>query len=430
MQRDNTHITKEQLYEKKEKYYKRNFFTFMCESFFFSAALSMFSAESVLPSYVANLSDKSIYIALISVIYYGVSYGATFFSCPIGVNAKSPKWISIAICFLQRVGFFFIFLSTYMVSGSRNISLFLFFMSLIIFALSNGMSTPLFSQAVSASLHKNIGTFYGFYGLVGAGSGILGSLILTRCLTIYDFPKDYRTAFLIGLVSALIATCAMSIGIKEVTDDRESVKISLKDVIPISRKILSENTEFSYFTIIKVILGAAEFAIPYYIIIASLKPDTPDGFVGIMSTIYLIAKMIYSLFVGRIGDKCGPIAMLLTSCFFGVLAALLAITAPNWQLTIPMYIFLAFATNGILLANNTACVVYSRNKFVPIYNTTVSLLSAPIYIIVSFGGAKIADTFSYNAMFALAFAVYLTGMILCIYFRKKAAKTAAERRQL
>ena len=305
-------LTKEQIYAKKMKYYRRNFITLMLESFFFSAACSMFSPENVLPAYVANLSQKPIYIALISVIYYGVSYGVTVFSCPIGINAKSPKWISVIICFVQRIGFFFILLSTYMVVGNEeSIALFLFFCSLVMLAFGSGMSTPLFSQMVSVSIPKNIGTFYGAYNLSGSVSGILGSLILTRCLVLYDFPKNYRSVFLVGLVLGVIATIVVSAGVHEVTDDRVVEKVSLKEVFGISKRILKENAEFRYFTIIRVLLGAAEFAIPYYIIIASDRPGVPKGFVGMMATFYLVAKMISSMIMGRIGDKFGPIMTLL-----------------------------------------------------------------------------------------------------------------------
>ncbi|MBN3013153.1 hypothetical protein [Ruthenibacterium lactatiformans] len=111
------------IYVKKEAFYKGNFISLMCESFFFAFALTMFSPENVLPVYVSSLSDKAIYIALISALYYGISYSATVFSCVVGVNAKSPKWISVVICFLQRIGFFLIFLSTYLASGNVKLAL-------------------------------------------------------------------------------------------------------------------------------------------------------------------------------------------------------------------------------------------------------------------------------------------------------------------
>lgn len=72
----------------------------MLESFFFTGALGIFAPETVFPVYVAKLSENPLHIAMISVIFYGISYGVNILSCPLGIKAKSPKWISVGICFL------------------------------------------------------------------------------------------------------------------------------------------------------------------------------------------------------------------------------------------------------------------------------------------------------------------------------------------
>ena len=164
---------------RKEAYYRGNFLSLMLESFFFSFALTMFSTENVLPVYVASLSDRAILLAMISALYYGISYSATVLSCVIGVGAKSPKWASVGICFLQRIGFLLIFLSTYLVAEEPGPALVMFFVSLALYSASAGMSNPLFAQMVGTSIHRNVGTFYGAYNMMGAVSGVLASLVLT-----------------------------------------------------------------------------------------------------------------------------------------------------------------------------------------------------------------------------------------------------------
>lgn len=69
-----------------------------------------------------------------------------------------------------------------------------------------------------------------------------------------------------GLVSALVATVVVSVGVREVTDDRVVEHIRLRDIFPIGVQILRENRPFRNYTLVKVLVGAAEFAVPYYII--------------------------------------------------------------------------------------------------------------------------------------------------------------------
>lgn len=415
-------LSEQQLLEKKESYYIRNFLCLMMEGFLFTFSLTMFSPENVLPVYVSSLSQDAIYLAMISAVYYGFSYGCTIFSCVIGLNAKSPKWISILVCFLQRIGFFMIFLSTYLVSGNRQFALAMFFVSLALYATSAGMSNPLFAQMVGTSIHRNVGTFYGGYSMSGAISGVIASLLIGRCLERYTFPKSFQVVFLLGLVSALLATLAVAVGVREVTDDRKREHIRLRDIFPISAQILRENKPFRHFTVLKVLVGAAEFAIPYYIIVASALPGTPASFVGTMTTVYLVSKVIGSLLLGRLADRFGAIYVMRWSCISGAAAALMAILVQNYRLSFLMYGLLAVAVCGVTMANNVACIAYSKNVRTPIYTATTGLLCAPLYIVSSFLGAAIVNRFSYTSVFVIAMGVYALCAILTFFYRQPATE--------
>lgn len=406
-----------ELEEKKNKYYTRNFITLCTEAFLFSGASSLFSIENVLPTYVSNLSANPFSIALISILYYGLSYGAYIFSCPLGVNAKSPKWISVIICFLQRIGFLFILLSTYTVIRNGDMALAIFYVSLTFHSIAGGLSSPLFTQMVSVSIFKNISSFWGTYSLFGAAGGVIGSLLYTRFLKVYSFPFDYRYTFLVGLIVSVIATAVVSVGIKEVVEERKE-KINMKDVFNISKDIMKTNKKFRSFTIIRVITVAADFAVPYYILTILNKPGVPEGYAGVLAVIYLFAKMIASLFLGKIGDKFNPFATVFCCMVFGAVASFLAIFSSSWQLSTVMYIFLAFAVDGTYIATSAASITFSKGKYVPIYSSTISLLCAPIYILVSFGGASIAKIVSYEAMFAFTLVVY----VICAIASLRCAK--------
>ena len=408
--------------ELKDKYYKRNLITLCLEAFFFSGAVSIFSAESVLPVYVENLSSDPFCIMLISLIYYGVSYGVYIFSCPLGMNAKSPKWVSIVICFLQRIGFLFIYLSTFQAANSKNLALVLFFISLSFYSVSSGMSSPLFTQVVSVSIFRNISTFYGIYSICGAISGVLGSLIYTYCLKNYIFPINFRIPFLIGTISAVIASVVMSIGIKEVVEDRPKDKMKIADVLSVSKDILKNNLRFRNFTIVRLCTGATEFALPYYILTVLNKPDVPDGYAGVLTTFFLVSKILASYFEGKIGDKYGPFGTMLVCSISGFAATFLAIFSTSWQLSTLMYILVGFAVSGTYIATSSACIKYSNNKYVPIYNATVSLLNAPLFIVISLFGATLASKLSYTVMFSLVLIIFLISTILSLFYIKNDIK--------
>lgn len=414
----NNKLNIDDIENKKNAYYLRNFITFCIEGFLFSGASSLFSSETVLPVYVSKISNDPFSIALISIIYFGLSYGSYFFSCTIGVNTKSPKWTTVYICFLQRIGFFMIYLSTFAILGNSLNSLFIFYISLSFLAISAGLSNPLFSQMVSVSIFKNVSSFYGVYSLFGAAGGVLGTIIYNRFLKNYTFPFDYRYTFLCGVILAVVATIVVMIGIREVVDDRVVEKIKLNDVFHIAKDILKNNRNFRNFTILRVLMVAADFSVPYYILMVLNKPKVPVGYEGTLAIIFLISKMIASYFEGKIGDKYNPYVTLIVCTCCGVIASLLAIISNSWQLSTIMYIFVAFAVSGAWIATSSAAITFSNNKYVPIYSSIISLFSAPVYIVISLSGAYIAKHLSYDAMFFVSLIVYLICSMLGFYYIK------------
>lgn len=400
----------EQILQKKEHFYRRNFVSLMMEAFFFSFALALFSTENVFPTYVALLSDNELLIALISATFFGISYGATVFSAVIGVNCKSPKWTSIVVCFLQRIGFFLIFLSTFLASSNVTMALIMFFISLAMYAVSSGMSSPVFAQMVATSIHRNVGVFYGGYSMAGAIGGVIATLTLTHCLASYAFPQSFRYIFAIGLIFALIATVVVMVGLREVTDDRVVTKIQFRDLIPLGKEIVQTNTSFRHYIILKMVVGGAEVAIPYYILQAASLEGVPAGFEGTMATAYLVAKIAGGLLIGRIADRFGAIVLVRYSCIFGAIAAVTAITVTQYQFSYGMYICLAIAVNGVMMSNSIACVTYSKNTRTPIYAAMVGLLTSPVYIGGSFVAAILVQNFSRTAVFVVAAAVYIVSV--------------------
>ena len=58
--------------EKQEAVYRRNYLALLSDALFFSMGFTMFSTDNVLPVYISNLSDKTIYIAVMTALFLGV----------------------------------------------------------------------------------------------------------------------------------------------------------------------------------------------------------------------------------------------------------------------------------------------------------------------------------------------------------------------
>ncbi len=408
--------------EKQEAYYRRNYLALLSDALFFSMGYTLFSTDNVLPIYISHLSDKTFYIALMTALFLGVQYSSTIFSCMIGVNAKSPKWISIGVCFLQRIGFVLILLSTFFVEKSLTLALVVFFISLVMYACSNGMSSPLFTQMVTYSIHRNVGSFFGVYNLVSCFSGVMATYVFTYCIGKYAFPLNFRLVFLFGAIMAMISTLTLSLFLREVTDNRVREHIQFREVFKIGASILKTDSEYREFVISRVIAGAADFTVPYYILYAATLQGATKSFIGTLTTVYLASKMVSAAIFGRLSDRYGTMTLLRISCICGVIAAALALTASDYRLSIVFYAILAFAVQGIYLSNTVGSVEYSRGFRTPFYAAISSVFCAPVAIFLSFSGAALANRFSYKMIFGFALAIYAAAFLTSLRVKKAKAE--------
>ena len=397
--------------EKQEAVYKRNYIALLSDALFFSIGYTLFSTDNVLPLYISNLSDKPIFIALMTALFLGVQYSSTVFSCMIGVNAKSPKWIGIGICFLQRIGFALILVSTFFIDTSVTLALILFFVSLVMYAVSSGMSSPLFTQMVTFTIHKNVGSFFGTYNLVSCLSGVLATSLFTYCISKFMFPLSFRLVFLIGTVMAVTSTITLSIMLREVTDNRVREHIRFKDVFSIGVEIIKTDKKYRNYAITRTLAGAADFTIPYYILYAGTLPGANEAFLGTMATIYLMSKMAGSALFGKLADKFGSLTIIRAGCVCGIVAAAMAMFTTDYRMSIVYYIILAFAVQGIYMTNQIGSVEYSKGYRTPFYAAIVGVFCAPVAILTSFSGAAIASLFSYKSIFFIAICIYAIAFV-------------------
>jgi len=419
-------MSESEIMQQRERYYKRNYIALLFEAFFVSFAFSIFSYTTVFPIYISYITDNSIFISLVSVIYFGCSYGASILSCVWGVNAKSPKWISIIICGTQRIGFIIIVFSTYFALRNAGVALTVFFSSFALFAMAAGMSGPVFYNMIATVIHKNVGSFMGSYSLVGAASGVLSSRIMMKVFEKYEFPVDYRTIFIIGTIMAVIGTFVVVFGVKEVVSTEDKEKIKFANLPHIIKNMLITNKPYRRFVITRVVLGAAEITLPFYIIKVGMLEGVTAGFVGAMTTALLISNMIAGKLMGYIGDKKGPMFMVHIGSICGALAAGFALFMPSYRYGYLLFVLVSFAQQSILLSTNVAGIVYSKGNKIPILVATTGLAAAPVYIISSAICGILANRYSIDLVFIIGFIVYICAIFLSyVYYRNNQKEIAA-----
>ena len=391
--------------------------SFLSESFLYSFAFYLFSVTNVFPDYVSRLSDDPVVLSLLSLLFYGPNYLASIISCWLSMNSlASPKKLGVTVCFSQRIGLILITLSSFLIGrASVTVCLICFYASYLLFNIADGVSAPTYFYMASTMIHKNIGTFFGAYNMVGSISGVLASLLLTYLYNVREYPGNYQLMFSIGVVFAVAASSAIAFGTREYKENRTTdTKVRWRDLPAMMKRSVSGNPLFRYYVLVYVILGAAEFAMPLYSVRLAQQKDLPDNFIGMMSLISLIASVAANWIWGRLSDRKGLFLVLALSSACGIIAAGLTILNYGGILNYLAYLLLAFASAGSYITNNVACTVYAEDGNSTVLTAASKLCAAPICILASVGSGLLAQLTSITIVFLLALTSYIVCTILSL----------------
>lgn len=395
-------LSEEELLSERRKYRGRNQIAFVMEAFCFSFATTLNSQQTVIPSYVAELSDNAILISLISVIFYGCTYCSSILSCLIGLNSKSPKWTAITMCGLHRVGFLFLFISTFFAGQNSTLALVVFFAAFASACTMSGISSPLFNMLVANTIPDRVGDFFGIYNLSGAVSGIIASWVLKKCYERFDFPLDYRVIFLLAVIMAVVASVVLASGIKEVRAPAPDKRVRAKELPAFFGNAWRSSGKFRRFVGLRMIMAAAEFSVPFFIVAVASFRGAPVGFVGTASLVLLITKIVAARILGRVADRFGEIQVLLISCACGACAALLTLVTDHYLWMFPIFVLVSFIQTGVNVAESVAVISNSDGRNTTVFTATNGLLITPVYILSSFAAGILAEKFSMNLIFIIS----------------------------
>lgn len=400
-----------------DRNYRRNYLSFLSEGFLYSFAFYLFSVTNVFPDYVSRLSPDPIVLSLLSLLFYGPNYLASIISCWLSMNSlASPKRLGVTVCFTQRIGLVLITLSSFLI-GRTSVSacLICFFGAYLLFNIADGVSAPTYFYMASTMIHKNIGTFFGTYNMVGSISGVLASILLTYLYNARKYPENYQLMFSIGVVFALASSAAIAFGTREYHEQKAPrEKVKWRDIPSMIKKSISGNDQFRYYILIYVILGAAEFAMPMYSVRLAQQRNLPENFIGIMSLISLIASVVANWIWGRLSDRKGLFMVLALSSASGILAASLTILNFGGVFNYFAYLMLAFASAGSYITNNVACTIYAEDGNSTVLTSASKLCAAPVLIFASVGSGLLAQLTSITAVFTIALISYVICTLLAV----------------
>lgn len=398
---------------------RKNFILGVMQGLFLHAGSPFIHATTILPTFLFALSGSHALCGFVLTIkrfsqIFPQLWGARYInemqykkSILIGVAAfRSACWAVIA--------------GAALIWGASNPVLFIgiFFVFLTLFYVTGGIGLVAFNDFTQKVIHQaERGAFFGWRGFLGGASAVATALVARWVLSsrdLFPHPLDHATLFLLAsLFIGFQVFCVLPID--EPPNNISSGRVPLKDYIKELSGILRSYSWFRTLVLVKLFLGGALLATPFYVVYATDALDQPLAAVGTYTLIIMLAKASGDLLWGKLADRFGHGFVLIVVGFASILPHLLAFFSGIFH---PLLMYGVFFSLGLIFDSKDMLVrnyllEQSPEDRVPVFSALLNTLSVPIMVFPLIGALTIRLA-GYQALFLSAMAVTLVGIIAAI----------------
>jgi MFS family permease len=379
---------------------KHNIVANMGDGSIFGFAVGFASYSTVIPLFVATLTNSATLIGLIPAIH---NMG---WQLPQLLTAKRIKRMEhikpyvVQMTIQERLPILGLaFVGLLLPSIGKTVALILTFLLLIWQGLGSGLTANAWQIMISKVIPVEMrGTFYGSQA---AGSNLLasiGAVLAGIILSKLKAPFDFSTCFFIACALYVISWFFLNA-------TREPLRPSIVNENALSplwkdvQRILRIDPQFRNFLISRIISQFGMMAFAFYTVYAVkiLKMDTIT--IGIMTSILMMTQVIANPVLGRIADKWSRKWMLVLGGIAAAISAILALVIKDSALFALVFILNGVANTCFWTMGLAISLEFGSEADKPTYVGMSNSLISPSTILAPLIGGLLADAFGYPVTF-------------------------------
>ncbi len=389
----------------------------------FGVALGFASFGTILPLFVASMTNSALLIGLVPAIHSVGWQLPQLFTASHVSRLRRYKRNVLMMTIHERVpflGFAVIALLTPVIG--THTALILTFLFLTWQGLGGGFTANAWTSMISKIIPpESRGTFFGFqaglanlfisFAAVGAG----------YLLDYLPSHLDFATCFFIASIFFGLSWVALSLT-REPEDTEKVIPEEKTHFWDDSKKILRRDPNFSWFLIARFLSPFAIMGFSFYIVYALRSFDMNAVTAGYLTATLTISQTIANAGMGWLGDKYGHRFMLILGAFAALASSILAWNASSIAWFYPIFAFAGFTYVSIWTSGLAMTVDFGNEAERPIYIGLSQTLTAPATISAPLLGGWIADSAGFIPTFSISILLSVVMIGILIFLVKDPRK--------
>lgn len=411
-------LTKVEIFAR--KHLRHNVKAGLTDGGLFGIALGFASFGTILPLFVASLTDSATLIGLVPAIHSAGWLLPQLFTAAHTSRLRRYKPTVLKMTIHERVPFLgFAVVALLIPTIGLQAALVLTFLLLTWQGLGGGFTANPWTSMISKIIPtESRGTFFGtqaamanlFISAAAIGAGYI--------LKWYDAPTNFAICFFIAVFFFTLSWIALAFT-REPADYDKVIEQYPTPLWKGAAEILKRDRNFNWFLTARVLSQFATMGFAFYIVYALRHFQMDEVTAGYLTAALTISQTIANAGMGWLGDRMGHRAMLLIGAAAATISSLVAWGAPSLAWFFPIFILTGFANVSIWTNGMSMTVDFSGETERPYYIGLAQTLTAPATIIAPLIGGWIADTQGFVLTFALSTVLSVVMMGILIFLVKE-----------
>ena len=400
-----------------ERNYKHNFIVNFLDGTTFWFGASFFAYRTILPVYIANLTDNEFTIALLSTIVATGWLLPQLFTANWVQRLPLKKFVPVNVGFwTERLPILFLVPVAWLSTISREIALILSLLLISWHIIGAGVIAVGWQDMLAKIFPLDRrGKFFGITNFGGTATGVLGASTVAWLLGRYEFPYSYMWAFLAGSVFIFISWFFLRMT-REPAVQPKGAPPTQKEFWGQIPTIIRSDLNFRRFIITQIFMGGGSIAIGFLAVYAIKKWNLPDSQAGLFTVAMLIGQALSNLVFGPLADRKGHKLILEICVLTTAISGLIAAFAPTSAWFYIVFFLTGISAAGYMLSGIMVIVEFCTPEIRPTYIGINNTFNGIIAIGMPFFGGWLARVYGYQVMFVVTFFVCVFGLILLRYW--------------
>jgi len=294
-----------------------------------------------------------------------------------------------------------------------NLTLGLMLLMLLLITGVGGVLMPACMDLIARTLPTTIrGRFFALSNFVAGLVGFAASLLVANVLAWVPEPASYGVCFLGATVCVGLSWLALAF-VREVPAERTAAPVPLRAYLGRMPGLLRRDRNLSWFLVARGLAMTGSMASGFYTVYALRAWEAPAAQVGVFTALMLVGQSVGTLTLGWVADHAGHRVVLLTGMVAGVGATTAALLAPSLGAFGVVFVLYGVQGAAVNVSNLNVLLEFSPTPEArPTYIGLGTTVMTPMAFAAPLLGGLLADGLGFRAMFVVALAFALSGLVL------------------